>query len=77
MKLTSVTEDMADEVYLPDEELFMDDASAFLQTGDRVKTPAFGTGTVQDVDGMAVTVAFDSGQEKKLNVEYARLEKLD
>jgi len=32
---------------------------------------------VQDVDGMAVTVAFDSGQEKKLNVEYARLEKLD
>ena len=77
MKLTSVTEDMADEVYVPDEELFMDDASAFLQTGDRVRTPAFGIGTVQDVDGMAVTVAFDSGQEKKLNVEYARLEKLD
>lgn len=77
MKLTPVTEDVADEVYLPDEELFMDDASAFLQAGDRVKTPAFGTGTVQDVDGMAVTVAFDSGQEKKLNVEYARLEKLD
>jgi len=31
---------------------------------------------VIDIDGMAVTVEFASGQTKKLNVEYARLEKV-
>jgi DNA helicase-2/ATP-dependent DNA helicase PcrA len=43
--------------------------------GDRVKSAQFGSGDIVDVDGMAVTVRFDSGQTKKLNVEYARLEK--
>lgn len=45
-------------------------------SGDRVKSLQFGEGEVIDIDGMAVTVAFDGGQTKKLNVEYARLEKL-
>lgn len=45
-------------------------------SGDRVRSAQFGTGNVVDVDGMAVEVRFDSGSTKKLNVEYARLEKL-
>lgn len=42
---------------------------------DRVRSAQFGTGTIVDIDGLAVTVLFDSGQSKKLNVEYARLER--
>lgn len=44
--------------------------------GDRVKSAQFGKGTVLEVDGMAVMIEFDSGVRKKLNIEYARLEKL-
>lgn len=44
--------------------------------GDSVRSAQFGVGEVIDIDGMAVTVLFASGQTKKLNVEYARLEKL-
>ncbi|HEU4716136.1 MAG TPA: UvrD-helicase domain-containing protein [Candidatus Saccharimonadales bacterium] len=44
--------------------------------GDSVRSSQFGVGEVIDIDGMAVTVKFTSGQTKKLNVEYARLEKL-
>ena len=47
-----------------------------LVPGDRVRTPLFGPGEVLEVDGLAVSVAFDSGKTKKLNVEFARLEKL-
>lgn len=47
-----------------------------LEVGDRVRTPLFGVGEVIDVDGLAVVVQFDSGQTKKLNAEFARLEKL-
>ena len=43
---------------------------------ERVRSAQFGIGTIVDIDGLAVTVAFDGGQRKKLNVEYARLEKL-
>lgn len=43
--------------------------------GDRVYSSQFGEGDIIDVDGLAVTVAFSSGQTKKLNVEYARLDK--
>lgn len=43
---------------------------------DTVKSAQFGVGEIIDVDGLAVTVKFGSGQVKKLNVEYARLEKL-
>ena len=44
--------------------------------GDVVRSAAFGNGEVQEIDGLALTVAFDSGQTKKLNTEYARLEKI-
>lgn len=44
--------------------------------GERVRSSVFGEGDVIEVDGLAVTVAFDNGQTKKLNAEYARLEKL-
>jgi DNA helicase-2/ATP-dependent DNA helicase PcrA len=44
--------------------------------GDSVRSAQFGEGEVIDLDGMAVTVKFASGQTKKLNAEYARLEKL-
>lgn len=57
-----------------EEDFFMDEV--FLEVGDRVRAPHFGVGKIIDVDGMAVVVEFDSGKSKKLNVEYARLEKL-
>ena len=44
------------------------------EIGTRVKSAIFGVGTVEDIDGMAVQVRFDSGQSKKLNIEYAQLE---
>ena len=44
--------------------------------GDRVRSAQFGEGEVIDIDGLAVTVMFDRGQTKKLNVEYARLVKV-
>lgn len=44
--------------------------------GDRVSSLQFGNGEVVDIDGLAVCVAFDSGATKKLNVEFARLEKI-
>jgi DNA helicase-2/ATP-dependent DNA helicase PcrA len=44
--------------------------------GDTVRSAQFGIGEVIDIDGMAVSVRFSNGVTKKLNVEYARLEKL-
>ena len=44
--------------------------------GDRIRSAQFGSGEVVDVDGLAVEVRFDGGGTKKLNVEYARLEKI-
>lgn len=44
--------------------------------GDTVKSPQFGKGEVVDIDGLAVTVEFSSGATKKLNIEYARLDKI-
>ncbi|MNH49917.1 ATP-dependent DNA helicase PcrA [compost metagenome] len=62
-----VTRDM-DQDYFSDELPF--------GIGDRVRSAAFGTGEIRDVEGLAVTILFDSGYSKKLNAEYARLEKL-
>jgi DNA helicase-2/ATP-dependent DNA helicase PcrA len=42
--------------------------------GNTVRSTQFGVGEVVDIDGMAVTVRFESGVTKKLNIEYARLE---
>ncbi|MFZ1257871.1 MAG: UvrD-helicase domain-containing protein [Candidatus Saccharimonas sp.] len=44
--------------------------------GDQVRSRQFGIGEVVDIDGLAVTVIFENGARKKLNVEYAHLEKL-
>lgn len=52
------------------------DATPGFDIGDRVRSMQFGDGEIVDIDGLAVSVRFDSGQTKKLNVEYARLQKL-
>lgn len=54
---------------------FYDDTLPF-DIGDRVRSAALGSGEVMDIDGLAVTVRFDGGNIKKLNAEYAHLEKL-
>lgn len=59
----------------PDDEPFYSDDMG-LEVGDGVRSAAFGVGEIIDVDGMAVTIKFSSGQTKKLNAEYAHLEKL-
>jgi hypothetical protein len=56
------------------EEAFYSDEP--FSVGDIVRSNAFGNGEVIDVDGLALTIKFDSGQTKKLNAEYARLEKI-
>lgn len=57
----------------PDQEFYSDEPFG---VGDRIRSAAFGEGDVVEVDGLALTIKFDSGQTKKLNAEYARLEKL-
>lgn len=47
-----------------------------LDIGDSVRSAMFGVGEVIDIDGLAVTVQFENGKTKKLNVQFARLEKL-
>lgn len=47
-----------------------------LDIGDNVRSAMFGVGEVIDIDGLAVTVKFENGKTKKLNVQFARLEKL-
>jgi DNA helicase-2/ATP-dependent DNA helicase PcrA len=73
--------DMGDQVaaidqpaYEPDQDFYSDELD--LQPGDRVRSTAFGKGEVVDIDGLAVTISFDDGITKKLNVEYAHLEKI-
>jgi DNA helicase-2/ATP-dependent DNA helicase PcrA len=57
-----------------DDEPFYSDELGF-DIGDQVTSSVFGDGEIIDIDGMAVTVAFLSGQTKKLNAEFARLQK--
>lgn len=47
-----------------------------IEIGENVRSPQFGRGKIIDIDGLAVVVAFDSGATKKLNLEFARLEKI-
>jgi DNA helicase-2/ATP-dependent DNA helicase PcrA len=44
--------------------------------GEHVRSATFGTGKIIEVDGLALTIKFDDGRTKKLNAEYARLEKI-
>jgi DNA helicase-2/ATP-dependent DNA helicase PcrA len=60
--------------YQPDEPFYSDEIG--FELGDSVRSAAFGDGEIIDIDGMAVTIAFISGQTKKLNAEYAHLQKL-
>jgi DNA helicase-2/ATP-dependent DNA helicase PcrA len=60
--------------YQPDEPFYSDEMG--FDIGDKVRSAAFGDGEIIDVDGMAVTISFISGQTKKLNAEYAHLQKL-
>lgn len=57
------------------EEPFYSDELGF-EVGDKVRSSAFGDGEIIDIDGLAVTIAFINGQTKKLNAEYAHLQKL-
>lgn len=43
--------------------------------GDGVRSPQFGVGEVIDVDGLAVSVRFENGTTKKLNTQFANLQK--
>lgn len=60
---------------LPAHDDFEADIYNMFDIGDRVKSHQFGVGEVIDIDGLAVTVEFENGTTKKLNVEFARLEK--
>jgi len=44
--------------------------------GETVRSASFGNGEIIEIDGLALTIKFDNGQVKKLNAEYARLEKI-
>jgi len=78
-------QDMGDQISLVNPEpqlmgttqsdVFYSDEIGF-DVGDMVRSSAFGDGEIIDVDGMAVTVVFRNGQTKKLNAEYAQLQKL-
>jgi DNA helicase II / ATP-dependent DNA helicase PcrA len=57
----------------PEHDFYSDE---LFTVGDTVRSASFGTGEVIDVDGLALTIQFDNGQTKKLNAEYARLEKI-
>jgi len=58
-----------------EEDPFYSDEIGF-EPGDRVRSASFGDGEILEVDGLAVTIAFLNGQTKKLNAEYANLQKL-
>ncbi len=55
---------------------FLVDLINEFEVGDRVRSDIFGEGEVVDVDGLAVSVRFSNNQIRKLNVEFARLQKV-
>lgn len=73
-QIASITDESSyDHAYGSDD--FVSDELPF-EIGDRVRSAAFGTGTITEIDGLAVTIQFDRGGYKKLNAEYAHLEKI-
>jgi len=56
-----------------EEEFFSDEP---FSVGEFVRSASFGSGEIIEVDGLALTIKFDDGRTKKLNAEYARLEKI-
>jgi DNA helicase-2/ATP-dependent DNA helicase PcrA len=63
----------ADSHIEPEHDFYSDEP---FSAGDTIRSAAFGNGEIIDVDGLALTIQFDNGQTKKLNAEYARLEKI-
>ena len=61
-------------IHTPKEQEFFSDEP--FGVGDYVRSAAFGTGEIIEIDGLALTIRFDDGRTKKLNAEYAHLEKL-
>lgn len=61
---------------LPQHDEFEADMYNTFDIGDTVRSSQFGVGEVIDIDGLAVSVRFENGATKKLNVEFARLEKM-
>lgn len=55
-----------------DEEYFQE----MFEVGETVRSAQFGKGEIIDVDGLAVTIRFENGQTKKLNIEYAHLSRV-
>lgn len=55
---------------------FLVDLINEFEVGDRVRSDIFGEGEVIDVDGLAVSVRFNDNQIRKLNIEFARLNKI-
>ena len=59
--------------YAKQQDSSFDEAVMPFDINDRVRSPQFGVGEVVDVDGMAVTVQFDRGGTRKLDIENAQL----
>jgi DNA helicase II / ATP-dependent DNA helicase PcrA len=59
--------------FTPNQEFYSDELFC---VGEKIRSATFGCGEVIDVDGLALTIKFDDGRTKKLNAEYARLEKI-
>ncbi len=60
--------------YVRDAQEFYSDE--LFEIGERVRSASFGKGKIVEIDGLALTIKFDDGKTKKLNAEYARLEKI-
>jgi len=71
---TQVSMTSPDEPRLVHEQEFYSDEMFVI--GENVRSAAFGNGEIVEVDGLALTIKFDDGRTKKLNAEYARLEKI-
>lgn len=52
------------------------DLDNMFDIGDQVMSLQFGAGEVVDIDGLAVSVRFENGTTKKLNTQFARLQKV-
>lgn len=74
MGLLAGETEIYEQTTMPTEEYYDDIIG--LEVGDRVRSPRFGEGEIIDVDGLAVSVRFADNVVKKLNVEFARLEKI-
>lgn len=61
--------------YAADEPAFIPEAAPNVKTGDLVRHPIFGTGTILTLEGDMATIKFTRG-EKLLNLAFAPLEKV-